>query len=132
MRLLFLSFLVSLSLGASSVVDEKNSLVWQDNIDVSKLWFDHSKAISYCKSLKLNNRVWRLPTIDELETIVDKSKSPSLKSGFQYGTTGSYWTSTDGMTRYKQSIYFENGLKTSHDISLQNRVRCVSDLDSKK
>ena len=54
---------------------------------------------------------WRLPNINELNSIVVRGKIPSIKNGFQNTKEKSYWSSsTDmGSKNYAERIDFEHG-----------------------
>lgn len=54
-------------------------------------------SVSYCKGLSLSGKSWRLPTFNELRTIMDSkvSAEPFINSAFFPGTSsGNYWSST--------------------------------------
>lgn len=64
-----------------AVNDKSNELIWQKNIETKALpW---PKAQEYCKNLELGGYTdWRLPTIGELESLVDKRYGPSINPSF--------------------------------------------------
>lgn len=101
MRVIFL-ILVSISLlnadftkSGNVVTDSISGLQWQDDaIGSSMTW---ESAITYCEDLVLDNYSnWRLPNINELKSIVDRSKrNPAIVTGFEKtGTTTPYCSST--------------------------------------
>ena len=58
------------------VLDKSTDLAWQDNEDVKTVTKNWEDAKTYCSDLPLGGYDdWYLPSIDELKTIVDKSKS---------------------------------------------------------
>ena len=64
-----------------AVHDKNNQLVWQKKIQ-SQL-FTWSKAQNYCINLEFDGYSdWRLPTISELESLVDKRYSSSINPSF--------------------------------------------------
>ena len=75
------------------VKDNVTGLEWQDDVDsVSSNW---DEAQSYCHNLTLAGGQWRLPTIEELETLVDDVQHPSVESNlFEHITSSRYWSST--------------------------------------
>ena len=83
-----------------AVLDKETGLVWAKEGSASRMnWAD---AISYCYTLAIGNRMgWRLPTVDELTSLLDPSQSsPALPPGYSaffddVETTG-YWASTTG------------------------------------
>ena len=134
------------------VLDTETNLMWQDNSDaktIEKRWiteenndnknyFDTSgdTAISYCKNLSLAGyQDWRLPSIEELRSIVDIAKSwPAISSNFRYVEKGnSYWSSSTYVREYDHdaawSVYFADGSSRGegHPKNIEQNVRCVRD-----
>ena len=112
-----------------AVTDEQTGLMWQDSSDiVTKSWSD---AVSYCKDLSLGGYSdWRLPHIDELMSISDKSRyDPAIKPIFKHiETSYDYWSST--LYKYDSSkawiVSFDSGEGNRNDRwSSSNCVRCV-------
>jgi len=82
------------------VTDRTTGLEWQDNSDTNgtqRVWQD---AIDYCKALTLESHDdWRLPNINELKSLIDRSKrEPAIRENiFKYIGTNNYyryWSST--------------------------------------
>jgi len=117
--------------GEYTVVDTSSKLEWQDNEIGSKV--DWKGAIGRCEALVLDNKSdWRLPNINELRTIVDRSKSKTaIKSGFKstYSDVSvGYWSSTvesDSFALFIWRVTFKYGRVNSDNESDSNRVRCV-------
>ncbi|MBM9577094.1 DUF1566 domain-containing protein [Leptospira sp. 201903070] len=62
---------------------------------------DWTSALAYCNSLVLAGRVWRLPTVKELQSLVDFGRTafPIINtSSFPDTVGGYYWTSTTAMS----------------------------------
>ncbi|MEI6806059.1 MAG: DUF1566 domain-containing protein [Myxococcaceae bacterium] len=59
---------------SGEVTDLVTGLIWQQRAPTTANW-TNANAISYCSSLSLNGRTWRLPRIRELATIVDYNAS---------------------------------------------------------
>ena len=85
--------------GQGIATDSKNGLIWQDGIKGSTC--NHANAISYCAGLNWGgfSSGWRLPTVQELMTLVDHTYSNSnyFPSVFQTaGTITEYnmWSNT--------------------------------------
>lgn len=80
-----------------TVRDDKTHLVWQQDTSDAMSWSD---AVSYCDNLVLARKNdWRLPTIYELNSIIDYSKSPSASPLFSFkpydvGSNSWSWSST--------------------------------------
>ena len=114
-------------------VDRTTGLEWQDNYasqSVKKNWYD---AKSYCRNLKLSGHSdWRLPTIKELQSIVDISKyRPVIKDGFKnvkYNfLDDGYWSSSEyaGNSSKALGVCFFEGCTGWDNRSSKNYVRCV-------
>lgn len=88
-----------------TVTDSKTGLIWQQcSVGLSgtncatgsaskQTW---QTALSTCENLTLAGKTWRLPSMNELLSIVDKSKfNPSIDVTFFPATVvGGYWSST--------------------------------------
>jgi len=117
-------------LHASSIkIDNTSKLTWQNDKPVQstkKTWYE---ASNYCEKLNLETyKDWRLPTIKELQTLVDISKkSPAIHEGFDFTVADYYWSATK---KYKDPynawlIHFEYGIVDYSSTSGKNFVRCV-------
>ena len=85
------------ALDGTAVLDKETGLVWAKAPDQAlRSW---QAAMDYCTSLSLGGRKgWRLPTIEELGSLVDPNASgtPKLPGGhpFQNVQTNVYWSSS--------------------------------------
>jgi len=108
------------------VKDTSNNLVWQDDSDAKTIKKEWKNAIEHCKGL---GNDWRLPTFNELYSIIDQSKkSPAIKSAFKnVATDDYYWTSTTYAddTAYAWVVYFYYGGDYWYGKSDSLYVRCV-------
>jgi hypothetical protein len=82
---------------SGTVLDTKTRLVWQQPFAASSMTWAAAK--SYCAGLgtSLGASGWRLPTIKELQTLVDVSVAmgPSIDATyFPNAGTGNFWSST--------------------------------------
>ena len=112
------------------VTDHITGLMWQDDSDAGSVTKNWSDAKAYCENLALGGYSdWRLPSIEELETIVDYGQyNPSATSGiFQHITSGYYWSSTSGAlgTDGAWVVRFWSGASYYDSKSLTHYVRCV-------
>ena len=87
-----------LVLDGEAVLDRETGLVWEKSPDTTKRnWND---AVIYCYNKEVGGRKgWRLPTVEELASLVDTTQSnPALPSGhpFQNVQSHYYWSSTTG------------------------------------
>jgi len=121
--------------GDGTVSDKTTGLMWQQRDDgIERKWDD---AIAYCKGLILAGKNdWRLPSKDELQSIVDKSRSdPAINATFfldtKYGrqlffpphyrssTTSAYYAA------YAWFVNFGTGNLNDYSKSDTGYVRCV-------
>jgi hypothetical protein len=121
--------------------DSSTGLMWQVPIDSKK--YNWSDAKRYCRDLTLGGYSdWRLPSRDELKSIMRKKsysnaksysgktyiKKPLLKSmdmEYQF-----FWSSTEKDTGWFEDesawiVFFHNGLGSYFGMSLRSFVRCV-------
>ena len=109
------------------VTDSATGLEWQDDaIGSSTTW---QSAIDRCENLTLGGQSdWRLPNINELKTIIDRSKvNPAIISAFTQTSSDGYWSSTT-TEDYKDNawgVYFYDGYVGSHGKDNYYYVRCV-------
>ncbi len=130
------------------VTDHITKLMWQDDYSdnggnvVSKSWiikanWDAKKyddtsgdtATTYCQNLTLGGYSnWRLPTQNELLSIVDYGQnSPSINAVFINVGSSTYWTSTTS-SKYSENawvINFKSGDAFTHSKKFEPYVRCV-------
>ncbi len=92
---------------------------------------DWTSAGSYCSSLTLASKTWRLPTVNELLNLVDASRSvaPIINiTSFPATQSGYYWSSTTyaPVTSGAWVVDFNDGSVSSGGKTNSNYVRCVS------
>ena len=73
---------------------------------------------------------WRLPSIDELETIIKLGTAPTIDTTYFPNTNASYyWSSTTyaNVTSYAWNVHFDGGGVNVYDgvKTVVNCVRCV-------
>jgi hypothetical protein len=91
-------------MGGEGVLDKQTGLTWARNLDLAGGPKPFQEAVKFCQDLVIGDRKgWRLPTKEEMITILDTSRShPALPDGhpFENVKTGatpeevSYWTGT--------------------------------------
>jgi hypothetical protein len=86
--------------GRAAVLDKETQLVWEQSPSTTSTftWFG---ALSHCYTLEVGGRKgWRLPTIEELASLVNTSNSsPALPSGHPFTLKSAqedsfYWSAT--------------------------------------
>ena len=81
-------------------------LMWQkEDDDIEKDW---GSALSYCEDLNLGGYSdWRLPDVNELQTIIEYGKyQPAIDSNYFPGTNSSYYWSSTTHTRLRSQASF--------------------------
>jgi hypothetical protein len=105
------------ALDGTAVLDKETGLVWAKTLDTTpRNW---QAAMDYCLALYLGGRLgWRMPTIDELASLIDRSNPGTVKlpaghpfQNVQIVETSGYWSgSTDSNdTTMARSVYMNVG-----------------------
>ena len=119
-----------LVLDGAAVLDKETGLVWEQSPDTTtRTW---TNAIIYCYQKTIGGRKgWRLPTVEELASLVDPSQSsPALPSGHPFSSSvqsAYYWSSTTsaGKAGYAWGVGFNDGGVKAPPISATLYVWCV-------
>jgi formylglycine-generating enzyme required for sulfatase activity len=110
--------------------DPKTGLEWQYNSPGEMTWY---KAQEYAKSLLLDEKKdWRLPTLAELESLLDRTKArpegrPPVREEVPFRDELSYWSSTTFECETKNAwiVMFDGAYVLSYYKSNLYYVRCV-------
>ena len=109
------------------VYDTKTGLMWQDDAVGSQM--DWSTAVTTCENLTLGGYSdWRIPTIEELESIVNYGASvPAKYSDFLNFASGYYWSSATSASNSSHGwgVYFNYGDDDTNVKMPSYYVRCV-------
>lgn len=120
---------------SGGVHDTKTNLTWQEPAPPGA--FSWAMAKTYCPTLGSG---WRLPTVKELLTIVDDSRSdpsidPTAFSALSASTSLAFWSSSpvalppdmppNGPPIHAWIVHFGQGTTLSTDPLELDRVRCV-------
>lgn len=112
-----------------TVLDTKTGLVWQQGVPgPSYTW---SEATTYCTGNEagLPGTNWRLPSMKELQTLVDESATdPAIDlQTFPSTPPHNFWTSSQLANSPSQAwvVYFYQGSATFAAVTDPCRVRCV-------
>ena len=113
-------------IGNGAVTDITTGLIWQQS-DVKKDW---EAANTYCEELDYaGSQDWRLPSLVELQTIVDKTKSNVMIDPIAFPDTkpSLYWSATTFESNYGNAMIvdFNKGDIYSEEKGFKNYVRCV-------
>jgi hypothetical protein len=113
-----------------TVHDGKTNLTWQQTAPAGT--FTWVLARSYCAGAgtSLGGTGWRLPTLKELLTIVDDSRSGPSIDTTAFGATSMsspFWSSSpvSGPPGYAWTVDFDAGNSASSAVSETVSVRCV-------
>ena len=137
-----------------TVTDNVTGLMWQDDAEaasVTKPWLTSANyticseetssdvcydtsgdtATTYCSQITTGGYAdWRLPTVEELEGIVDYGKvSPAIDTTFQNTTSDYYWSATtyEAYRHYVWFVGFYDGYVSYSNKNNSFYVRCVRD-----
>jgi len=108
------------------VTDNATGLEWQDDAVGSSMNWD--AAQTHCAGLSIDGGGWRVPTVEELVSITDKSRvDPSIDPLFQNVTSRSYWSSTIGASDSTAAwtVNFNHGNDGWGSKTVITYVRCV-------
>ena len=103
---------VNLLRGFEAVLDRETGLVWQRN--TSDTLYNWEDANVFCHQTEIGGRKgWRLPTIEELSTLIDPFRTnPSVPDNHPFtNVKDNYWSSAtySGSTSNAWLVYFSNG-----------------------
>ena len=112
---------------ADTALDEGTGLRWQRNVDPGSYTFTGAQA--YCNALA-GGGGWRMPSIHELLTIIDTSRTTILADPVAFPATPPqiFWSQTEMFldTTMGWSVDFAQGLAFRVQTTML-RVRCVHD-----
>lgn len=132
--LLLFNFLLSADLRRDAnlkvVIDNKNSLMWVDDMSNVKLRLTHEDATIYCENLKhAGYSNWRLPEIDEYEIIVNKKNQRNyINKAFRFNLPDGYWASKAHWRTlwfYADYMHFVSGTPYYDSRHKKKLFRCV-------
>ena len=91
-------FVVLSNMNSAAVLDRETGLVWERSPSTTPFTFAAEQALLHCNNLSLGNRKgWRLPSIQELSSLVDadpaNTNSPRLPPGHPFQNLQNvYWS----------------------------------------
>jgi hypothetical protein len=114
-------------LGNRTVRDNHDGAVWQQEVDAG--YYTQAEAIAYCAALILDGAGWRLPTVDELWSLVDTTRTnPSIDPTYFPGTSSEYFWSSSSVAGWPTdgwNVVFNIGYVDSSVAAATHRARCV-------
>jgi hypothetical protein len=114
--------------GDGTVTDTSTSLTWQKASSSGKTW---EQALAYCENLQLGGYTdWRLPTIKELQSLVNyyNRYSPAINTAYFPDTDSSFYrssTTSASSTGDAWGVHFGDGHGNYGDKSNSLYVRAV-------
>ncbi|MDX1961029.1 MAG: DUF1566 domain-containing protein [Leptospiraceae bacterium] len=126
--------------GDGTITDSTNGLIWQ-KCSIGQtgedcqgfIIFGKAKKMNWkdanieCKSLQLTGKKWRLPSKEELETLVDTKNNPKINTEFFPNTASAYWSSTihEHYSDNAWYVFFSSGDSYFNYKSSKFNVRCI-------
>ena len=115
------------AISINTVEDKETTLTWQRASD--DLGYSWAAANMYCDALTLDGKAWRLPTVYELQSIVDESQeNPAIDAAAFPKTFETYfWSSVHsaGPFDFAWAVDFYDGRVLRAGVEGEARVRCV-------
>ncbi len=119
-----------LVMGGAAVLDHETGLVWEQKPIGLDNW---RSAQIQCNTLSTGSRLgWRLPTIQELASLVDPTvpaPGPALPAGHPFNNVqpAGYWSTTTSAenTTVAWGLLLYNGIVVVSDKSSSNNIWCV-------
>jgi len=117
----------------SEVIDNYTGCIWQQEHSDSTATLAWNEADAYCKSLMLGGHSWRLPSLNEIASIVDDVPSgdvspavdhaafPTTSPSLQYWSASPYGAST----AERWTLNFKDGFTAHRATSTLAIARCV-------
>jgi hypothetical protein len=109
-----------------TVTDPKTGLTWQRKLVKDGHTWAQAKA--YCSSLALEGPGWRLPSLKDVKTLVDRNFEPAIDpNAFPDTPPTNFWTSTPSKDRadVAWALDFELGSSSDEKVNQTFLVRCV-------
>lgn len=110
----------------SDVLDTQTNLVWRSPTEV----LTYAEALEYAERIsRETGQVWRVPTVEELASLVDRSRrDPS--SAFPDMPSAAFWSSSPcvGNSAFAWIVGFSYGLVNFSHRSNYSAVRLVRDM----
>jgi hypothetical protein len=116
--------------GNGTVYDSKSKLTWQQTVSSTR--YTWAEAKTYCAGVgaSLGGTGWRVPTIKELQSLVDFSQTAESSidpNAFPRTPSNWFWSSSPlaGSSSGAWGVSFYDGYTNFGDVSNASYVRCV-------
>jgi len=111
--------------GDGTVTDAQTGLMWQKEDDGTVRTY--ADGLSYCRQLRLAGQSdWRLPTLQELLSIVVRGTSANVDKSFTNAKRERYWTITE-FSQYRNGTYMgDQNLRSLTRGSTPRKSNCKS------
>jgi len=112
------------------IKDPITNLIWEDTLHATEDKLTHEEAIGYCKTLTLGDFTgWRVPTLNELLTIVDYTHAdPATLKEFAHVKSSTLYWSTTPYARESNAFWgvdYKDGATDKASANYSRYVRCV-------
>ena len=125
-------FIVLSNMNSAAVLDRETGLVWERSPSTNPITFSIDQATLHCNVLSLGNRKgWRLPSIQELASLVDtdpaNTGSPRLPPGHPFQNLQDfYWSANQaGSSQFAWILFLPNGNLGTELATVPHFVWCV-------
>ncbi len=127
--------------GDGTILDVTTGLVWQKcsfglsdsncstGAAISSVW---NTALNSCNTLSLSNYSWRLPNLNELKSVLERSSSPILNSIFFPNPSASFHFTSTTSTLIPSNVYrinFSQSIIDTIGKTTNENFKCVATLN---
>lgn len=119
------------TVNGGTVLDNQTKLTWQRTASPTRYSWANAKSACAGAGVTLGGNGWRVPTIKELQTLVDYSQPVTAASidatAFPATASDSFWSSTpvSGSTSMAWDVSFILGNAANEVVTSTLYVRCV-------
>ncbi|HRF57508.1 MAG TPA: DUF1566 domain-containing protein [Campylobacterales bacterium] len=110
--------------------DPATNMEWEAKTALNyKALYSYQEASEYCSKLIICGRKWRIPTLSELQTLLDTSRIPNINTRlFPYTVADLYWSSTYSKDNslFSYGLSFGSGIATIDHEGGSFYVRCIA------
>jgi hypothetical protein len=123
------------TIAEGEVTDNYTGLAWQQLDSGATPSLTAAEAAEYCQALELNGKVWRLPSLNELASVVDDVPSGNVSPSVDHAAFPKhskdqwYWSASPhgGSSSEQWTLSFEDGFTKHQPTSTLAIAQCVHD-----